>query len=480
MPHQTIIGSIFFLLISLTPLFGQLEDWDSDHDAMPNGWEYYRNLDLNDQRDAWDDSDGDGIFNLFEYFLGNPHDNPYQPVYIPYDQTIPLAEFIRKAPRGAVLQIPEGHYPLNYLYNVEDRVPRVMIQGGWNKDFTEQDPCKYPTIFDGQNQAAVFDFFLVAENSAVLILDGLTIKNGAEGAIKFSSYRTKIQLAIINSKIVNNRAKRFDAVIHYEDGPFTIISDFLLVNSVVAGNNGSGIKVVQHANHTNLKILHSLITANQFSENDAGAEVSGYGLHYQPRGDSALHIQIANSVLWGNENSDVFQDNPDLKPIDPDSQHNIYGKIELVPDTLPLNSVLDRFTDPQPLMVNNDYRFASEGPTRNAGIDIGIFSTTTPNVGPAFCPEVAVNTGILPFEKDDFHLFPNPTTGTFQVNSKVLFSKSLHLIVFNSLGQVLWTEDWPSKKGKQFEIPGHLFPKGQYRISIVGSGKYWNGKFIKL
>lgn len=479
MPHFLRLGTFLMFSLPFTLLWGQLEDWDTDQDAMPNGWEFYRNLDLNDQKDAWSDLDKDGVCNLFEYFLGTDPQDPYQPIFLPYRGTTSLVDFINAAPRGVIIQLPEGNYPLNYLYDVQQSVPRLMIQGGWNQAFTEYDPCKYPTILDGQNQGAILDYFIVSENSGALILDGLTITNGSEGAVKFASFRPKVQLVISNSIITKNQASRFDAIVHFEDGPFTIISDFILVNSTLAGNQGTGINVVQNANHTNLKVLHSLITDNQFSENDAGAAVSGYGLHFQPMADSSLHVQIANSVLWGNANADVFQDNPDLYPVDPDSQYNIYGRIDQLPETLTFYSVADRFTDPQLIIQAGDYRFLPNGPTQNAGIDIGVVVVPMPNLGPDFCAPAVVKITDREVQNDGFLFFPNPVYQKLHLQRFQNKAQKEKVQIINALGQMVWEGSWPADLS-EMQIPVHQLVDGTYQIRIASQNRTWISQFIKL
>lgn len=453
------------ILYSL-PLHSQLAVWDTDQDGMPNGWEYHRQLDLNNPKDAWADPDQDGICNLFEYYLGTDPQDPSQPVFIPYDGRTSLSSFIKNAPRGVVLQVPEGKYALNFLYEVQDPVPRVMIQGGWNNDFTEHDPCMYTTTFDGDEQGAIFDYFITADNSAALILDGLTLQGGSEGAVKFVSYRSKVQLALSNCRLIGNEASRFDAVVVYEDGPFTIISDCIVVNSLLAGNQGTALKVKQSANHTNLKILQSLITNNQYSANDVGAEIAGYGLHFEPLADSALHLQVANSVIWGNENAAIFYDNPQLHPLDANSQYNIYGFLKSRPDSLILYSTADRFTDPRLLISGTDYHFASNSPALKTGIDIGYPTPSPPDLGPVFCTTTPVNTNSQPGEVPPLRIFPNPVTDALHLELLPSTATNLQLRLFDPLGQVIWQERWSGTAPVARSLPMSYLLPGLYQLWI--------------
>lgn len=465
--------SAIFFFCSVTfcslasPLWGQLEDWDTDQDGMPTAWEYHRELDLDDPRDAWADPDQDGVCNLFEYYLGTHPQDPFQPVFIPYDGSRPLEFFIKNAPRGSVLQVPAGVYDLNYLYAVQDPVPRLMIQGGWNAAFTERDPCRYTTTFNGRQEGPILDYFITADNSAALILDGLSLKNGSAGAVKFISYRSKVQLALSNCQIMGNETDRFDAIVRFEDGPFTIISDCIVINTLLAGNQGTALQVQQYANHTNLKVLNSLITDNHWSANDLGAKVSAYGLHFVPRVDSSLHLQIVNTVLWGNDNADVFYDNPQLHPLDAESRHNIYGTLKSLPDSLIWHGSADRFTDPQLLITKEDYRFAPRSPALGTGTDIGYHATTAPDLGPDFCASTLTNTqSIMPAALLS-QVYPNPVKDLLQLELAPTSTTVVELRLLNSLGQVIRQERWFTPVSTRHSIQmGHL-PAGLYQLWLT-------------
>src|SRR5262245_19307264 len=52
---------------------------DADDDGMPDSWELAHGLDPNNPDDAWFDSDGDGVINLFEFQLGSDPRDPATP-----------------------------------------------------------------------------------------------------------------------------------------------------------------------------------------------------------------------------------------------------------------------------------------------------------------------------------------------------------------------------------------------------------------
>jgi|GEM_PF-5768339 len=465
------------LLIALPQmLFAQLDAWDSDQDAMPNGWEYHRGLDVNDPGDAWQDPDQDGICNLFEYFLGAHPQDPLQPAVINYSGKEPLEAVIRRAPRGSVLRIPEGEYALNYLYETFSEAPRLMIQGGWNADFTERDYCRYPTVLDGGKNGAIFNFLIASGNSAAVVLDGLTLKNASRGAVDFVGYLAKAQLMLANCTLVENEAGRFSSIVHFEEGGSTLLSDFIMVNTTVTDNKGTGIRMLQHANWTNCKILHSLIAFNDYAENDAGALASGYGLSYRPASDSLLHVQVSNSILWGNANADVRFDNQEGRAVEVDSRFNLYGRVEADSASGPFFSKYDRSQNP--LLVKDAagrYYLEERSPARGAGRSIGFTEEASPDVGILSCAgrlSTSVEASVAVTEK--MELYPNPASDELFIEAALNEAGPVRFRIYNALGQLQLTPAVERRPpGRQlFSFPVNALQTGVYVVELVsGPGR---------
>lgn len=444
-----------FVLFAL-PVSAQLEDWDTDHDAMPNGWEFYRDLNVSDPRDAWSDPDQDGIPNLYEYFLGADPLDRHQPQVIRLMPGQDLATAIRNAGRGVVLQIPEGQYQLNYRTESQDDPPRILLQGGWKADFSEQDHCRFPSVLDGGGAGAVFDFFIASGNSAAVVLDGFTLMGGSAGALRYTGYLAKAQLLLANCRLIANRAHRASAILDFTDGEgATLISDLILVNTLIAGNRGTAIRSEQYATRANLKILHSLIALNESAENDDPPYTSGYGIHAVPDSDSLFFFQVVNSVLWENADAEVQISNAALPALQKDITNNIMGYLEgpvrLALFDHPSNRSID------PLLEKIDeltYRVGAQSPVKQAGIDIGFFPEVTPDIGPQLCAFSITTASTATSLDEAWRVSPNPAEKEVILSGYLPFSGKVQITWYDALGRRI-----------QSEQQGH-YPRGAFSLSL--------------
>ena len=365
-------------------ILAQPADWDADADAMPDYWEFHRSLNPADPKDAWLDYDNDGYINLYEYKLGSDPQNPNQPFIINWDQENTLAEAILNAPRGAVLRIPAGTYPLNFSFPQFNEAPRLLIEGGWDDTFTVRDYCTQITEFNGGRAGPILDFQLFEGNSGAIILDGIHFRQAHNGAVRFYGVISKVQLTIANCTFVDNETSRFGAVIDVSDGPFSLITDFILVNTLIAQNKGTGLKSTFHANKANLIAYHTVIADNSAASNDFTPRRSGHAIDCSINTDTAVTVQIVNSIFWNNENSDLsFQD---IAPMSLQliNEHNNYQSIELDSQLVyyppPTNwSVDPSFLSPgtinyglpaQSLLIGNGMQLGVEG--INNEVNIGL------------------------------------------------------------------------------------------------------------
>jgi len=459
---------VFRYLLTLCPviLYGQLEAWDSDQDAMPNAWEYHRDLNVDDPRDAWLDPDQDGVCNLYEYYLGSHPQDPEQPVVLDYTGEQSLAAFIRSAPRGAVLRIPEGEYDVNYRHEAYAEPPRVLIQGGWKADFSERDHCRYPTVLNGNNQNPIFHYLITSGNSSSLILDGFTVKKGKGEAIQYTSYLSKAQLLIANTTFIDNAAGRTTAVVKYVDGDFTLISDMVIINSVIAHNSGTGLSVSQQANLSNLKVLHSLIAYNEAATTDSEPFDSGYGMVYSPGADSLMHVQMANSILWGNTSADVWVDDPALKRIQVDSRYNVYGYIERDSLSAPFTHQSDTGLDPLVFHRAGQYYLGPNSPARGQGQSIGFTEEERPDVGIIPCEDAVVSTKqTSAIIASNGRILPNPVRSTCTLDLYLEKSGAIQIVVYDLVGRQLLSQ----KKG--WLATG--YQKCPVDVSTLHDGMYW-------
>ncbi|MEZ5039454.1 MAG: T9SS type A sorting domain-containing protein [Saprospiraceae bacterium] len=466
-------------------LWGQSSDWDSDKDAMPDSWEFNRQLDVNDPKDAWLDPDADGICNLFEYMLGSDPQDPAQPKIVKYLGLEPLNDFIEKANRGVVLQIPEGTYLLNYNHKSFIEAPRVLIQGGWNRDFTARNHCLYPTILDGGGQGAIFDYLLASGNSSTLILDGLQLQHASSGAIQYKSYLAKAQLVVANCTVRNNDVHPAAAVLSFEDGAATLIADFIIVNTLIVANTGTGISAKQHANRANFKVLHSLVAFNDYAINDGPPYLSGFGLRFQPASDSTIQIQFANTIFWENKQADVSFRQVTAGAVAVDSRHNIYGYFAEDTEALFFNNPSDRSIDPL-LEQDDKLRFflAANSPAIRAGIDIGFTNTINPDIGPITCVNALTSIAERqPKQEKDYFLFPNPVGELLTIEKNFSRPTALQLVIYDQYGRPLKYLDFGQQAAgeHQFLVDTKAWPAGLYYLHFQTDwGNGGNAKVIKI
>lgn len=437
-----IIVFSYLLFICPVDLNGQLEAWDSDQDAMPNAWEYHRDLDEYDPEDAWLDPDQDGVCNLYEYYLGSHPQDPDQPMVLEYTGNQPLETFIRMAPRGAVLRIPEGEYDLNYRHEAYAEPPRVLIQGGWKADFTVRDHCRYKTVLNGKGKNPIFHYLISSGNSSSLILDGFILQGGKGEAVQYTSYLSKAQLLIANSTLIGNKAGRTSAVVKYVDGDFTLISDVILINSTIAHNAGTGLLVSQQANLSNLKVLHTLMAYNDAATSDSEPYDSGYGLVYTPGADSTMHVQMANSILWSNAKADVWFDDPDRRRVRVNSRYNVYGYIERDSLSAPFAHQSDTGHDPLVLQRGEQYFLGPNSPARGSGQSIGFTEEERPDVGIVPCGDPVVSASPQPEKTaSDWRVFPNPAQSSLTFELDLIAPGEVQIVLYDLTGRQVFQKN---------------------------------------
>lgn len=273
---------------------------DSDDDGMPDTWETANGLNPNDPSDAWTDPDDDEVINLFEYQLGSDPNNASTPTVVTVSAGENAQAAIASATTGQVIRVEGGTYNVHYLTFTPKT---IMIQGGWNSNFTRRNLDATPTIFDGQSVAEVLYFSFSSGTNAV-ILDGLTLINGQGnfGALNMIASGTSImKWSIMNTTIVNSESTSSSGgashVLHWDDSE----SDVFFINSIIANNRSSGIS--NQTTETAVgrwKIINSDITHNQSSDTDEGYGLGGFTLD-----TAVLAIKAKNTILWGNQKPDV-------------------------------------------------------------------------------------------------------------------------------------------------------------------------------
>ncbi len=178
---------------------------DSDDDGMPDTWETDNGLNPNDPFDVWEDPDNDFVLNLFEYQLNSDPFNASTPNIMTVSAGENIEDAIDETPTGSVLRVESGTYNVNYMtFNPTT----IMIQGGWNSNFTSRDLIETPTIFDGQSLDEVL-YFSLSSGTGNIIIDGLTLTQGkgSFGAFNFILNGSALSnLCIKDCKIINSQS----------------------------------------------------------------------------------------------------------------------------------------------------------------------------------------------------------------------------------------------------------------------------------
>ena len=446
----------YYLMSSLS--YAQPADWDLDADAMPDYWEFFRGLNPDDPTDAWTDLDQDGYCNLYEYELGSDPQDPLQPITLEFDGTTSITAAIKEAPRGSVLRIPTGRYALNITHPEFEEAPRMMIEGGWNEDFTIRNYCQFPTLFYSSKDSPIMSYRLWEGNSGALIIDGITFEASTNSAISYQGIISKVQLTVANCSFTGHQPSRFSSVIDVSDGPFSLITDFIIVNTLIAQNKGSAIKGLIHANKANFKILHSVIADNQASTNDSPPFRSGYGFSLSTKTDTAATIQITNNIFWDNAKADIHIDEIEQNALILEHEHNNYQQIEITPTYSYLPSPTNRSIEPR--FVDTDagnYHIIPESQLRNIGGVTGITLTGQPiDLGLLPCPENNLTTSLIKTDQMPVEVYPNPSQGSFTFS----FHCSQPAVFEVSLWDINGNRVWEHSLG--YIMPGTFVQKMVY------------------
>lgn len=462
--------------------FSQTSEWDADQDAMPDEWEFHRGLNISDPSDAWGDLDEDGVLNIQEYLLGADPQDPNDPETLNFTSETSLATAIKNAPRGAVLRVPTGTYSLNYSFQRLDEPPRLLIQGGWNTDFTERDYCASPTVFDGGNQGAILNYLIDEGNSSALILDGISLVNAGREAIAYTSYLSKVQLMLANCTIRDNRPHRASSVVRFEDARATAISDFLLINTSVTDNMGTGVQAIMHGNITNIKILHSVVAYNEPADNDEAPYQSGHGVQIDSDAPEPVAVQFANSIFWENRQADVYIDENVRERLRVHSRYNVFGFIQ--PDAAYewMTHPSDGSLDPN-LIEAADGRYYLDENSRYAhnGLNIGLSEAARPDIGLLPCAARQTTAASPPFNLgESLSIWPNPVAGEalyVQLEEKTPTPKAVQ--VYSITGRLMRTIPM-NREDRFLSIPIGDLPAGYYELVLRGVGAWGAKRFVKL
>jgi hypothetical protein len=348
---------------------------DLDEDGMDDDWETMNGLNPMDPTDAWEDADSDFILNLFEFQLQTSPNNDASPAVIEFNpDTDDLPTLMSLAEGGlAVIRIPEGVYPINFIKFYTGSV-RLMLQGGWNTDFTEYNPELYPVVLDGGFLDEVLYF---ATSSTItpfanmdIILEGLDVINGGGfslfGSITFlNDEGVNAALSVYNCKVYGGTANGIVPV-HREPGESTQV--FIAKTLIVQNGVDAMYSQTTDGASAKLKIVNCTFSDNDEEGLDA----------FTNDATSNLVIDFINTINWGN--TDISFDLNDNITLN--ISYSDYDFLDANPFVV-VNESNTISTDPlfeDPLALN--YRLSTGSPCIDAGTVVGFdFAGTAPEMG---------------------------------------------------------------------------------------------------
>lgn len=350
---------------------------DLDDDGMDDDWETANGLDPNNPKDAWWDADSDHTLNLFEFQLGtDPQDETSPIIYEvrPEDGPVYLDSLIESAETTLrVIRMTGGQYDAQVLAVFYENF-RIMLQGGWNDDFTEHNPDLYPTTWEGTTDEAL-NILIPIGNSTItksaVVLEGINFKAleyfSLGGAAQVSLNSGVATLSLYNCTFIGNTHYGFQTT--HKNQVESV--DVFMVNTVMSNNLKGGIytQVTDFA-EGRWRVINCTIN------NPEGFEGGIDGLTAD---SGVLQVDYINSINWGNGNLAMNFFSNDIVYV-----NMLNSNIDAITETINILDVVNSINT-DPLFVDvmaNDWNLEEGSPCIDTGIDVGLsFAGTAPDMG---------------------------------------------------------------------------------------------------
>jgi len=364
---------------------------DTDFDGMDDAWETANGLNPTDATDAWCDCDNDQILNLFEYQLQTDPSDVNSPPILYFNTQNTQEEFTELMNSGinglAVIRMSAGTYNLSYDTNssgglITSSDYRIMIQGGWNNDFTVYDPFQYSTIFDGQGSQNILVLETQENQETTFILDGAEVTNSGnnekEAAIKCIDRAGTSKFSFYNCSFYNNGYGTTDSgfALSIDWLDEMINGDFFLVNTSIVNNRNGLWGQLSPTTSGRWRIYNSTITNS--------TQTTIFEVEATSQTPNAIAIDVLNSIIW---ESDL--DDPIFFHAAQNTGMNIaysnISEINNIDNLLEVNSLTTSVTNILPEFINeniNHFELQTQSPLKEAGLDIGLpFEGIAPDIG---------------------------------------------------------------------------------------------------
>ena len=201
---------------------------------------------------------------------------------------------------------------------------------------------------------------------------------------------------------------------------------------------------------------------------------------YSPGADSLVHVQMANSILWGNALADVWFDDPDRKRVRVNSRYNVYGYIERDSLSAPFAHQSDTGLDPLVLHRGEQYFLGPNSPARGSGQSIGFSEEEHPDAGIVSCGDPLVSTPSQPVKKaSDCRVYPNPAQSGLAFELNLIAPGIVYIVFFDQTGrQVLHKSMGYLSSGPQsFKVDISHLPSNSYWLEVRSGVQLLNRPF---
>ena len=465
-----VIGLLF---LSTSAVQAQQIMQDDDQDGMDDTWESNNGLDASDQSDAWLDLDDDAVINLFEFQLGSDPNDGASPVAINANPAGDLDVMIEALTEPTLIRVTSGTYEPDVDYfkgaGIEDAPINVMIQGGWNEDFTVRDTDMHQALFTDTASGRILDFFF-STGSSTVIVDGITFTDGA------ALFVTTSDSSFAAVSLHNVRATDYldmgslVGTINIDTQDSSAI-DFNIIRSLTANNEGSVFLTATGTSHIDGNVLHTVLT------NNLAKDISSFatGFDVVALDEASIAIDITNSVVWGNHLEILGGDIRAINDVTVDASHSVIGQVS----EFPVGNFVagEMVLDEDPLFADaasGDYHLMPESNLINNGKDVGLpFYGSAPEIGlyeiiessTSIDDETNLLTEVFTVEPP----FPNPFQTSTSFVLQVQQPTSVVVSVYDILGREVrsfpevshakgqFTYAWDGKSNSGSDLPAGIY-----------------------
>jgi len=272
-------------------------------------------------------------------------------------------------------------------------------------------------------------------------IDCLFLENhsyGEGGAIRFSNDG---HTELTRCQFINNSTGYGGGALHVYTALDTSFTNCLFYGNISTTGGGGAIKAMNPS-------VSMSFTNCTFAYNHATGSGEGGALDL-----SYSDITMVNSIVY--ENTQTYGDEINIGTAS--SADINFSDLDMPSDATGSNNIYA-----SPVFVDSasgDFHLQNVSPCIDSGTDVGLpYAGTAPDMG---CYEYGYGISVADYQSVDFSLFPNPSTGIFQINSEQTI---VDIKVFDLLGKIIFNQ---SNETQIKSIDLSSIPKGSYFVEIT-------------